>query len=276
MVFNRKWHMPLFLATSLVLTLLLLAWKENPATTDSDKQVDLRMITYNIHHGAPHNSTEISLENIAAVILKSEASVVAIQEMDRFTKRSGNVDQGAELARLLNMEAYFSKSIDHEGGEYGIALFSKYPLVSTQRFDLPMAMPGEQRSLALAKVRLPNGKEFYFGSTHLDLNVPNRTAQAKELKEIEKSLNAPLVIGGDFNAVPTSEEMILLKESFSISCLEEGCPFTSPAHHPRRAIDFFVYNSKFRDIFRFKSSEAMIGEMASDHIPHVATFEILN
>lgn len=276
MVFNTKWRLFLCLAGSVFLTSLLLAWKQNSDIMDASIPADLRIVTYNIHHGAPHNSAEISLESIAAVVLKSEASLVAIQEMDRFTKRSGNVDQVAELARLLNMEAYFSKSIDHEGGEYGVALFSKYPLVATQRFDLPMAIAGEQRSLALAKVKLPDSKEFYFGSTHLDLNVPNRKAQAQRLKEIERSLDAPLMIGGDFNAVSKDEEMILLRESFSISCADAGCPFTSPAHNPRRAIDFFVYNSKFADMFRFKSSEAMVGEMASDHIPHVAIFEIVD
>ncbi len=244
--------------------------------TKEIKSDTLTMMTYNIHHGAPAHSTEINLRNIADVILKSKASIVAIQELDRFTGRSGNVDQIAELEKLLHMKAYFSKSIDHDGGEYGVALFSKYPLVSTQKVNLPMAIAGEQRSIALAQIRLPNGKEFYFGSTHLDLNVPNRTAQVQAIKALEKELDAPLIIGGDFNATPTSAEMILLQESFSLSCPVGGCGFTIPVKTPKRAIDFFAFNSTFNGLFQFKGSHAMVGEEASDHLPHVADFLILD
>ncbi|MCY4780746.1 endonuclease/exonuclease/phosphatase family protein [Sphingobacterium sp. UT-1RO-CII-1] len=258
---------------TVVLSLSFSAWKFKDVEI---KKGELIMITYNIHHGAPQSSEEVNLKDIADVILRSKADLVALQELDRFIARSGNVDQIAELEQLLNMKGYFSKSIDYNGGEYGVALFSKHPLISVERFDLPMVKDGEQRSLALAKVKLPNDQELYFGSTHLDLNIPNRIAQVQRIKEIEMNLNAPLIIGGDFNAIPTSEEMIKLQESFTLSCVAGGCPLTSPTSNPKRAIDFFAYNNKVKEVLDFKGSEALKEEKASDHIPHVATFEFLN
>lgn len=259
--------------STLIFSLLFSSWA---FIENEKKQERLIMITYNIHHGAPQNSEDVNLKDIADVILRSKADLVALQELDRFIERSGNVDQIAELEQLLKMKGYFSKSIDYGGGEYGVAVFSKYPLLSVERVDLPMVKDGEQRSLALAKVKLPNDKELYFGSTHLDLNVPNRISQVQKIKEIEMMLNAPLIIGGDFNAVPTSEEMIKLQESFILSCTDEGCPLTSPTSAPIRAIDFFAYNNKIKEVLGFEGSEALKEERASDHIPHIATFEILN
>ena len=50
--------------------------KSEPPVTNVKKLVTL---TYNIHHGAPENSNEVNLNNIAAVIKKSGAEVIALQ-----------------------------------------------------------------------------------------------------------------------------------------------------------------------------------------------------
>src|SRR5690606_28222019 len=107
---------------------------------NSSKKVEVKKLvtlTYNIHHGAPENSTEVNLNNIAAVIRKSGAELVALQEVDVNVPRSGNVDQAKVLAKLLDMHYYFSKSIDYSGGEYGVAILSKYPLTNTRNELLP-------------------------------------------------------------------------------------------------------------------------------------------
>ncbi|HMR19451.1 MAG TPA: endonuclease/exonuclease/phosphatase family protein, partial [Sphingobacterium sp.] len=165
----------------------------------------LTVLTYNIHHGAPATPDVINLGNIAAVIKRSGAEIVALQEVDVNTTRSTNVEdhinQAEKLAELLDMEYYFSKSIDYKGGEYGNVILSKYPLSNKRRFDLPMPVPKEQRSIALATVTLPDGKTFEFGATHFDVEA-NRMEQAHFLNELSKTLNKPLFIGGDYNATP--------------------------------------------------------------------------
>src|SRR5690606_2962748 len=193
---------------------------EDPKPDGQKKRITL--LTYNIHHGAPADPAApappsvINLNNIAAVIKQSKAEVIALQEVDVNTTRSPNpedqIDQAKKLAELLDMEYYFSKSIDYKGGEYGNLILSKYPLTNKRRFDLPAAPApdGEQRSIALATVTLPDGKTFEFGATHFDL-AAIRFEQAQFLNQLSKDINKPLFIGGDYNATPDSEEMIELK-----------------------------------------------------------------
>lgn len=242
---------------------------EDPKPNGEKKK--LTLLTYNIHHGAPANPDVINLNNIAAVIKLSGAEVVALQEVDVNTERSGDVDQARELAELLDMEYYFSKSIDYRGGEYGNAILSKYPLTNKRRFELPRHPEGEDRSIALATVTLPDGKTFEFGSTHFDLNAI-RLEQAKFLNELNKDLNKPLFIGGDYNAEPNHPEMIELKKEFSLSCLGP-CPFTIPVNRPTKAIDFVAYNKLASQKFSLISATAMTGRDASDHLPVIAVFQ---
>lgn len=241
---------------------------ENPQPTNNKKK--LTLLTYNIHHGAPANSDAINLNNIAAVIKQSNADIVALQEVDVNTRRSGNVDQAKALAELLGMEYYFSKSIDYQGGDYGNAILSKFPLSNKRSLLLPMPIPKEQRSVALATVTLPDGKKIEFGSTHFDVEA-NRMEQSAFLVDLSKNLGQPLLIGGDYNATPDSPEMLELKKEFTLSCMG-SCPFTIPVTRPTKAIDFVAFNPKAKQQFTLVSGVAMTGQYASDHLPVIAVF----
>ncbi len=91
----------------------------------------LRIMTYNIHH-CEGTDRQIDIERIAEIIRKSGCDLVALQEVDRRTTRSNQVDQLTELARLTGLHPYFGKAIDFGGGEYGVAILSKYPAISEQ------------------------------------------------------------------------------------------------------------------------------------------------
>jgi len=256
------------LSSLLMLFLSCNLFKKQNEQSDFKKLVTL---TYNIHHGAPDKSNEVNLKNIAAVIRKSGAELVALQELDVNVPRSRNEDQVAALAKMLDMHYYFSKSINYNGGEYGVAILSKYPMTNTRNELLPMPIPGEQRSVAIATIKLPGNVSIEFASTHLDLNVPNRTAQVQRLNVLSKSLGKPLFIGGDYNAIPTSSEILKLKEEFSLSCIGE-CPFSIPVRKPNKAIDYVAFNKTASSKFTLTSGYAMTGEYDSDHLPVVAVF----
>ncbi len=239
---------------------------------DPPAKKKLTTMTYNIHHGAPENSNIVNLANIASVIKNNGAEIVALQEVDVNVPRSGKVNQAAELAKLLGMEYYFSKSIDYNGGEYGVAILSKYPMSNKRKELLPMPTPGEQRSIALATITLPDGRMIEFGATHFDLNVPNRTAQAEFLNSLSKSLGKELFVGGDYNAEPSSTEMLKLKEGFNLSCMS-SCPLSFPVQKPSKAIDFVAFNPKAASSFTLVSSVALTGQYASDHLPVSVVFQ---
>ena len=95
----------------------------------------LRFMVYNIKHGELS-----SLESIASVIKAQSPDLVALQEVDVLTTRSGEVDQAARLGQLTGMYASFQPALlNYDTGQYGVALLSRYPIRSSQRIPLRSA-----------------------------------------------------------------------------------------------------------------------------------------
>ena len=81
----------------------------------------ITVLSYNIHHGAGMD-TILNLERIARVIKSESPDIVALQEVDINTERTGKVNQIEVLGKLTNMNFAFGKSIDLLGGQYGNAI----------------------------------------------------------------------------------------------------------------------------------------------------------
>jgi len=81
-------------------------------------------MTYNIHHGRGADG-EINLERIAEVITRAKPDLVALQEVDVKTRRSGGVDQAAKLGELTGMSHFFAEAMPFQGGGYGNAVLSR-------------------------------------------------------------------------------------------------------------------------------------------------------
>ena len=127
----------------------------------------LRVMTYNIHHGAGPDD-RMDLEKIAAVIRREDPDVVLLQEVDRGVERSGRRDLLRELATLTGLEhTAFGKNIDHQGGDYGNGLLSRYPIRREVNSWLERAAPGERRGVLQAIVEV-RGREIAVLGTHLD------------------------------------------------------------------------------------------------------------
>src|SRR5690606_27239572 len=147
------------------------------------------VMTYNIHHANPpsREAGYIDLEAIAQTIEKSGAHLVALQELDSVTERSGKAFQLQILAERLDMHYHYSKAIPYQNGGYGVGILSKYPISEARTILLPKLpdFDGEDRVLSLVKVRLPGDKEIYFGSTHFDVELEeNRRLQARKTVEV--------------------------------------------------------------------------------------------
>jgi len=74
----------------------------------------LTIMSYNIHHGAPADVDVINLENIANVIRKSGAEIIALQEVDVKTDRSNKIDQAKELNAQYNSQVRMRELIRRE------------------------------------------------------------------------------------------------------------------------------------------------------------------
>ena len=243
------------------------------------KGQSLRVMTYNIYGAratSPANAAD--LDAIAEVIRRQNPDFVTMNEVDVFTNRTGkDVHQARDLAEKLGMEWHFSKAIDRDGGEYGDAVLSKYPILEKRSYRLPCAaeQPGEDRSLCVIRVQI-DGKDLYVASTHLDhlSGDASRLVQAAEIRRIrDTELEGDLILCGDLNAIPSSN-VIATMTSF----LTNTGPidqYTFPSDDPSRKIDYIMY----APIEHFgvqncqvvsRGDQQVDGVDASDHRPVIA------
>jgi endonuclease/exonuclease/phosphatase family metal-dependent hydrolase len=242
--------------------------------TSAKKAKNLKVMSYNIHHCNPPSAGDlIDVAAIAKVIKNEKPDLVALQEVDVNTERSGKgLNQARELARLTGMNYFFAKAIDHQGGDYGVAVLSRFAILDSVKFILPIdpVIKGETRTIAAITVEIAKGKKVIFASTHLDLKEQNRLTQAELIvKHFEKS-GLPMILAGDFNALPDSKVIQYLDKNFTRSC--QNCAFTIPVEVPDRAIDFIMY--KPGSAFESVSTRVIDEKYASDHLPVVAELRV--
>jgi endonuclease/exonuclease/phosphatase family metal-dependent hydrolase len=233
------------------------------------EQPRLRVLSYNIHHGEGTDG-KIDLPRLATVIRAAEPDLVALQEVDDKTQRAGGVDQTAELVRLAGLHGRFGKQIDYEGGGYGQAILSKFPISDLKIHRLPGMPEREQRMAIEARIEI-NGREISFVSTHLHhANDLFREQQAAKLTELFEPARHPVILAGDLNANPDSKPIALLSPAWKIASGDAPLA-TYPAKEPEKQIDY----SLFRPRERFTVVETKVPNeaAASDHRPLLAVLE---
>lgn len=240
------------------------------------KKHPLRVLCYNIHHASPPSRPGlIDLDAIARVINAQQPDLVALQEVDVRTRRSGqNSDQAEELGKRTGLAPYFFKAIDHDGGEYGVAILSRYPVTGTNRYPLPSkeGTGGEHRVLGTITVQLSNKQQIVFACTHLDAqrDSVNRRLQMNAILALLRDSVHPIILAGDFNAGPSSEVIRTLDDKFTRTC--NPCDFTIPVADPKKAIDFIAYTPA--KMFVVKKHGVIPERYASDHLPVFAILEL--
>lgn len=235
---------------------------------------ELTIMSYNIHHANPPSKAGyIDIDAIAAVINKQKPDVVALQEVDVNTKRSG-MNEAVTLAEKTKMNFYFAKAIDHDGGDYGVAILSRYPLSGGTTHKLPTATGtnGEPRVLATAVIEI-NGKKIIIACTHMDAqrNDTNRLLQINAITEILQKETNPVILAGDLNAAPGGAVINILDQHFTRTCTRH-CGFTIPQVNPTKTIDFIAY--KPANSFTVQSHTVIDEQYASDHLPVIATLKL--
>lgn len=230
-----------------------------------------RVLTYNIHHGEGTDGN-LDLDRIAAVIRRADPDLVAVQEVDQRTTRTGGVDQAAALAERTGLHVVFGKAMDFAGGAYGQAVLSGWPLEAPEVFSLPGEPGREPRIALLTRVRPPGSPvALGFVSTHFDHERGDlRVASARALVERLRSVEGPVILAGDFNATPDSPPMEILGRYLADAAAGHAEP-TIPSGSPNRRIDFVLFAP--RDGWRVVGSTVLPEAVASDHRPVQATLQ---
>ncbi|WP_026903346.1 endonuclease/exonuclease/phosphatase family protein [Pedobacter glucosidilyticus] len=233
-----------------------------------EKGIVLKVLSFNIHHANPpadEKSGKIDLNAITEVIKLVDADLIALQEVDENTKRSGKGNQAKLIAQKLDLKVYFAKAIDFDGGAYGIAILSKYPISkhTIYRLTNQADTSAEPRIMQTVKVKLPGKKYIRFANTHLDfLETGNRELQAKQIVNIVNQEKLPLILAGDWNAALPSKTLDIMDSALTRTCT--NCPATFSDENSL-AIDFIAYHKK--SSFKVKNHVVLNQVTASDHYP---------
>ncbi len=246
----------------------------NTASTDGPPEVKpLRVLSYNIHHGAGVDR-KLDLERIAGILKRSGADLIALQEVDRVVQRTGKVDQLQELARLTGMHPAFARFMDYGGGKYGLAILSRYPIDHSWPILLP---PGkaEPRSALAIRVEHPGFGPVTFVCLHFDWidDDTQRYAQAQALLAALGDVAGTVILAGDFNDRPGSRTLRLILGQFTHAAKPEDANGTFPAPKPDREIDFVM----FRPTDQIEGLSHVLDEgVASDHRPVLAELRYIS
>ena len=254
-----------------------------PAPVPAADAAVLRVLVWNVHAGADARGAD-NLERVARLIRAERADVVLLQELDRGAERSRRVDQPATLARLTGLHVAFGKSLDFQGGDYGIAVLSRWPISAQATVPLPVDPPQRRsgglttpRVALVAHIAAPAalGGPLLVVDSHIDAqrNDHWRRQEAALLAAIADSLvragGGTVLVGGDMNSEPGSAAQAtltggLLRDAW-VACggaPDDPAARTYPAHAPFKRIDYLYLTPAFTC-----RTVRAIADTASDHRP---------
>ena len=287
------------------------------------KNDNLKVLTYNIHFGIGLSTHREKIEkkdllnhlnNIVKILDKTKADIVLLQEVDFATKRTAYIDQALYLAKRANYPYVAKASLlkkkiypTHSGLgkiDYGLCVLSKLPIEKNEVtiFNYPKEMPFYLKGLypphGMQKIEIKNGEKT-LNLINVHLEPFSQSAKKIQLNEILKSItsiNSFLVVGGDFNMIPSFSKQknrahlddapwfikktnqkpkSLMSKIYALNDLKEAF---SPPYYIENEKDTFTFQSnnlqvKIDYLFAGKGLEIKDGFVysqangASDHLP---------
>jgi endonuclease/exonuclease/phosphatase family metal-dependent hydrolase len=233
----------------------------------------LRVMTYNIHVGVGMDK-KLDLQRIAEVINAEHPDLVGLQEVDRGVKRTEGKDEIAELAKLTGMNYAFAHNLDYQGGQYGVAILSRFPIKQTDHRKYENRREAERRGMIRVEIEFA-GRTVNFVTTHLDYQFEDgRVFETEQMLKFLEDVKGQLIVVGDFNDEPSGDAYKLMLTRFQdawVGAKAKDTGLSYPADKPVKRIDH-VFT---RQSDRIRAKQAwLVNTLASDHLPLVADLEL--
>ena len=254
----------------------------------------IKLMTYNIGFsaglnglvGAVHSKEKIinNLNAIVNMLLSYQPDILALQEIDMYSKRSCYINQVQYLQKILkykysaiamtwdcpyvpypisfNFKAHFGRV------KAAQVIFSKYPI--TNNFHITFKKPKNNpwwynlfyinRLAQFLTIQCPNGREIMVVNVQLDaFHCQEREHQLQQIQDQLKMVNIPHILCGDINSIPKfqqkiapfSDEPTTDYSSHVMEKLSESytlAPFfnTYPSHRPNRQLDYILVSPELK------------------------------
>lgn len=239
-------------------------------------QREIKILTYNVH-SCIGTDRKIDPNRIADVIARSQADIIALQELDVGRKRTGGIDQVATIAMLLKMNAHFHPALHIEEERYGDAILTALPTRLVKAGSLPSM--GETRGAIWVQVDI-HGETLNVLNTHLGLRNRDRARQVAALLGDDWIGHAafsalPSIVCGDLNATPSSVAYKRLSTRFrDAQLLTATKPRpTFPSRYPLLRIDHVFVSREIR-VTSSSIVFDLLARRASDHLPLLVNLRV--
>jgi endonuclease/exonuclease/phosphatase family metal-dependent hydrolase len=218
----------------------------------------LRVATFNVKHG-DNGGGRVDLRRLAAACAGLSADVLAVQEVDRFARRTGFRDEMRVIARATGLEAVFGEAVRRRWRRYGNVLLARGPISEVEVLKLPRPGDREQRVAIVARVDV-DGVGLMVGATHLSFRIGEGLPQLEVVLEALGRREGPRVLLGDLNLGPEVVEPAVTAAGYRLA--PTGPTF--PAGGPRSRIDFVAVSGL--EVVAASTPQPGV----SDHLPVVA------
>jgi endonuclease/exonuclease/phosphatase family metal-dependent hydrolase len=167
----------------------------------------LRCLTLNLWGAEPPLDARMAAVVEGLRVLTPD--VVALQEVREVPGQLAN--QAESLARAAGYHHLFAPATPFGGGQEGLAILAREPIVEHEAMELPHATTEERRILLSARVRHGAGG-VWVHTTHLNYRLAHGKLREDQVVAIEASIAGratewPQILMGDFNARPESDEI---------------------------------------------------------------------
>ena len=239
------------------------------------------IMTYNVHR-LIGNDRHTSASRIAEVISTYHPDIVALQELPGARLRPEEGGTCEDLAHELALLETTRDLIFTERERNGNVVLSRFPMRLVRAGGLH---PETRRRSVVPRGVLwveidVCGHALQVVNTHLGLTPPERSSQVKVLTGPEwlghPDCRAPVILCGDFNALPSSTVHKLLKSAMNDEqkSLSFGhTEWTFPSHYPIVRFDHLFVSPMLR-VESVQIPQTKLTRVASDHLPLVVKLHV--
>jgi len=250
----------------------------------------LKVLTLNVAHGrkdgfnqmlVTKETIEQNLSDIAAVLTKENADVVALQEADGPSGWSGKFDHVELIAQQAGYPWYYRA--DHARSwlfTYGTAVLSRWPITETIEHTFTPSPPTLNKGFLLSHMTWQSNEaadtklEIDIVSVHLDFS--RQKVREQQITEIAVALaerEHPMIILGDFNSEWFSDESVVkaLAEEAQLKVYEPQAETMRTYVSRDRRFDWILISSELEFV-----SYRVLPDVISDHLAVVAEIKVTN
>ncbi len=228
--------------------------------------INLKIMSFGIKSGTT------DMQAVADIVKFHNPDFLFIRELDSVTTRGNLQDFPKILSELTGLGNYvYSAAQELQGGKYGAAVYSRYPIEFSKRLQL-YANVTEQGPLPLIRVKLNDTRKVYFAGTHLNSGPARRDLQVTELLGLVNNVynDYPFILSGNMNDRAISGTAYQnLSSIFAFPCVT--CPLNFPKASPSSTSDMTMYTLASS----FLTTNYSLGTTStSDHLPSITELRL--